>query len=83
MHSLRVKTLKLKLKHSTFNKDLQENVRFAKNKAKIALGRKRAARKVASMDVLKKRAVKAARKKVALKLTKGIPPIRTFYGKKD
>ena len=46
---------------------------FAKNKAKIALGRKRAARKVASMDVLKKRAVKAARKKVALKITKGTP----------
>ena len=82
MHSLRVKTLKLKLKHSTFNKDLQENVRFAKNKAKIALGRKRAARKVASMDVLKKRAVKAARKKVALKLTKGIPPSELSMARK-
>jgi hypothetical protein len=46
---------------------------FAKNKAKIALGRARAARKVASMDVLKKRAIKSARKKVALKLTKGTP----------
>lgn len=46
---------------------------MAKNKAKIALGRKRAAKKVAGIDVLKKRAVKAARNKIALKMTKGTP----------
>jgi len=46
---------------------------FAKNKAKIALGRARAAKKVAGLDVLKKRAVKAARNKIALKMTKGTP----------
>jgi hypothetical protein len=46
---------------------------MAKNKAKMALGRARAAKKVASMEVLKKRAVKAARTKIALKMTKGVP----------
>ena len=55
---------------------------FAKNKAKIALGRKRAARKVASMDVLKKRAVKAARNKIALKITKGIPTSQLSMSRK-
>ena len=43
-----------------------------KNKAKIAMGRKRAARKVASMDVLKKRAQKQARMTIFKKLTKGV-----------
>jgi hypothetical protein len=43
-----------------------------KNKAKIAIGRKRAARKFASMDVLKKRSRKAARTAIYKKLTKGI-----------
>lgn len=45
---------------------------FKKNKAKIAMGRKRAARKVASMDVLKKRAKIQARKTFLKKITKGI-----------
>ena len=53
-----------------------------KNKAKMALGRKRAARKVASMDVLKKRAVKAARNKIALKITKGIPVAQLSMSRK-
>lgn len=43
-----------------------------KNRAKIAIGRKRAARKFASMDVLKRRSRKAARKAIYKKLTKGI-----------
>lgn len=43
-----------------------------KSKAKIAIGRKRAARRFASMEVLKKRARKAARKAIYKKLTKGI-----------
>ena len=43
-----------------------------KNKAKIAIGRKRAARKVASMDVLKKRAAKQARMTIMKKITKGV-----------
>ncbi|MDC0889012.1 hypothetical protein OAS42_00035 [bacterium] len=46
---------------------------FKKNKAKIALGRKRAARKIASMDVLKKRARKAARNVILKKLIKNTP----------
>lgn len=46
---------------------------FKKNKAKIALGRKRAAKRMANMDTLKKRAQKQARTQVMKKLTKGIP----------
>ena len=44
-----------------------------RNKAKIALGRARAARRFASMDVLKKRARKAAYKTFYNKITKNIP----------
>lgn len=55
---------------------LQQRMKLArslkKNKAKIAMGRKRAARKIASMDVLKKRAMKQARNTIAKKLTKGV-----------
>ena len=46
---------------------------FKKNKAKIAMGRKRAQRKIASMDTLKKRARKAARNVLLKKLTKDTP----------
>ena len=46
---------------------------FKKNRAKIALGRKRAARRLASKEVLMKRARRAARNSVLLKLTKDIP----------
>ena len=55
---------------------------MAKNKAKMALGRARAAKKVASMEVLKKRAVKAARTKIALKMTKGVPLSQVPISKK-
>jgi len=44
-----------------------------RNKAKIALGRARAARKFASNDVLKKRARKAAYKVFYNKITKNVP----------
>ena len=44
---------------------------FRKNKAKIAAGRKRAEKKTASPEVLKKRARKTARKEVEKKLLKG------------
>jgi len=43
-----------------------------KNKAKIAMGRKRAARKVADVDTLKKRAKKQARMQFFKKITKGV-----------
>jgi hypothetical protein len=43
-----------------------------KNKAKMAMGRKRAGRRIASMTVLKKRARRAARKTMTKRLTKGI-----------
>jgi hypothetical protein len=46
---------------------------FKKNKAKIAMGRRRAERKIASMDTLKKRARKAARNVLLKKLTKDTP----------
>ena len=45
---------------------------FKKNKAKIALGRKRAERRVASPEKLKKRAMKQARMTILKKITKGI-----------
>jgi hypothetical protein len=46
-------------------------MRMKKNKARIAMARKRAERKTASMDVLKKRARKQARKALVSKITKG------------
>ena len=46
-------------------------MRMKKNKARIAMARKRAERKTASMDTLKKRARKQARKAVVAKITKG------------
>ena len=48
-------------------------MRMKRNKARIAMGRKRAERKTANMDTLKKRARKQARTQFAKKLTKGIP----------
>ncbi len=44
---------------------------FRKNKAKIALGRKKASKKLASKDVLLKRANKQARDVIVKKMTKG------------
>ena len=48
-------------------------MRMKRNKARIAMGRKRAERKTANMDTLKKRAKRQARMQFAKKLTKGIP----------
>ena len=48
-------------------------INLKKNKAKIAMGRKRAAKKIADPARLKKRAQKQARREIAKKLTKGIP----------
>tara|TARA_B100000497_G_C7684133_1_gene414280 strand:+ start:2261 stop:2743 length:483 start_codon:yes stop_codon:yes gene_type:complete len=52
---------------------LQKARSLRKNKAKIALGRARAARRFASNDVLKRRARKAAYNTFYKKLIKGIP----------
>ena len=46
---------------------------FKKNKAKIAMGRKRAEKRMANLDTLKKRAKKQARNMILKKLTKDIP----------
>ena len=46
-------------------------MRMKKNKAKIAIARKKAERKMADMDTLKKRARRAARNQMADKLAKG------------
>lgn len=54
-----------------------------KNKAKIRMGRMRAARRVASMDVLKKRARRTARNLVLTKLSKGIPKSQLSYARKQ
>lgn len=55
--------------------NMQQRMKLArslkKNKAKIAMGRKRAARKVASPEKLKKRAMKQARMTFLKKITKG------------
>lgn len=49
---------------------LARSRQFKRNKAKIALGRKRAAKRTANMDTLKKRARKQARNLLLKKLTK-------------
>lgn len=54
-----------------------------KNKAKIRMGRMRAARRVASMDVLKKRARRTARNLILTKLSKGIPKSQLSYARKQ
>lgn len=46
-------------------------MKMKKNKTRIALGRKRAERKVASKEVLQKRARRQARKAMVSKITKG------------
>ena len=46
-------------------------MRMKKNKARIAIARKRAERKVADMDTLKKRARRQARQAMVSKITKG------------
>lgn len=48
-------------------------ISMKRNKAKIAMGRRRAERKVANLDKLKKRARKQARNMLAKKFTKDIP----------
>lgn len=48
-------------------------IAMKRNKAKIAMGRRRAERKVANLEKLKKRARKHARNMLAKKLTKDIP----------
>ena len=48
-------------------------IRMKRHKARIAIGRKRAARKVANLDKLKVRARKQARKALFSKLVKGVP----------
>jgi len=54
-----------------------------KYKAKIALGRKRAARKVASKEVLMKRARRQARDLLMKKLTKDIPKSELSFARRQ
>ena len=56
----------------TVQQRLAKSRAFKKNKAKIAMGRKRAERRVADMETLKKRAKKQARNTFLKKLTKGM-----------
>lgn len=56
----------------TMQQRLKRGRQMRKMKAKIALGRKRAMRKTANLDTLKKRAKKAARLAVLKKMTKGM-----------
>jgi hypothetical protein len=55
---------------------------FKKNKAKIAMGRKRAARKVASMDKLKTRAQKQARNTFLKKLPKVLIRVNSLLARR-
>jgi hypothetical protein len=52
---------------------LQKGRDIRRNKAKLTLGRARAARRFASMDVLERRARKAARKVFYNRITKNVP----------
>lgn len=52
---------------------LQKGRDIRRNKAKLSLGRARAARRFASMDVLERRARKAARKVFYNRITKNVP----------
>lgn len=52
---------------------LQKGRVIRRNKAKLSLGRARAARRFASMDVLERRARKAARKVFYNRITKNVP----------
>lgn len=54
-----------------------------KNKAKIAIGRKKAARKFADMDKLKKRANKQARNMFFKKLTKGADKSKLSFARRQ
>jgi len=54
-----------------------------KYKAKIALGRKRAARKIANLEVLKKRARRQAREMLFKKLTKDIPKAELSFARRQ
>ena len=56
--------------------------RMKRNKARIAIGRKRAERKVANLDKLKVRARKSARNMLVKKLTKDIPKSELSYARK-
>lgn len=58
----------------TVQQRLKRSRQFKKIKAKIAMGRKKAARKIASPEKLKKRALKKARLKFFKKITKGQAP---------
>lgn len=54
-----------------------------KYKARLNIGRKKAAMKLASSDTLKRRARKAARAAVAKKITKGIPKKELTFARKQ
>jgi len=53
-----------------------------RNKAKIAIGRRRAERKIANMEKLKKRARKHARNEILKRLTKDIPKAELSVARK-
>ena len=56
---------------ATMQQRLKMKQAFKKNKGKIALGKKKAAKKLASKETLLKRATKQARDAIVKKLTKG------------
>jgi hypothetical protein len=62
---------------------IQRSRTFKKNKAKIALGRARAARKMATREVLLKRARKAARKALFTKMIKDVDKSELSFARRQ
>lgn len=58
----------------TMQQRRKRSIQMKKMKTKLAMGRKRQSTKLADKDRLMKRARKAARAKLASKLTKGVSP---------
>lgn len=57
----------------TISQRRNKSISMKRNKAKVAIGRKRAAKKMASSAVLGKRAQRQARNQMAKKFTKDVP----------
>jgi len=67
----------------TVQQRLKRSRQFKKIKAKIAMGRKKAARKIASPENLKKRALKKARLKFFKKITNGQAPQQVSLARRN
>lgn len=67
----------------TMQQRLQRARSLRKNRAKLRLGRMRAARRIASKEKLMQRAKRTARNMILLKLTKNVPRSELTYARKQ